>query len=287
MNNVSVFLDSAAKLGLPVKYIRRALKDCEVHVDRANVVMAETSETGKDMYLGVQFWNGLLSTPVRPLADPNSVYTVYHEFTHSYMFLDHDRDSDFWAEHGKLMYKYATLSNGDGVTDLFRVIAEAAAEYVSHRANILWRAWILLGELAGILAKVSAIDPVLEKLTRAGLMSEYAAAMATRSSGFDMDFAKRQFAWQLKGMPLPVSYWLNMTERVFGYEYRGSGDSRHEVHTNTAIPPQLKDYCDSEILENKVSDKFELMPQLRLSYETLLQATRTMPELTEMLRRGY
>jgi hypothetical protein len=165
--------------------------------------------------------------------------TIYHEATHAYLDLMED-DPRFAPVLQSAEAYYRTqgrLENGGAVTDPAEVVQEAAAGYVGHRVVTWWQAFERLHWIAELDVEQRQNPSINRMFTR-----------------------------------IPEEYNRGMRQRVFGYESSlgaalTGGD---QVHTTTAMPDNLRELCDNEILEGRIHDRFE--DDSRLVYASELDA---------------
>ena len=116
-----------------------------------------------------------------------------------------------WAQAAE-QYRYAKLDNGKTVDDTDRVVQEAVATYVGHRAAHAWMAWDKVALLNTVLDKFEAkklpadrmrqiIDQVLIQGTITGA---YNRAMLERVFGYQM-VSGNQVSVASEPIPDPLS----------------------------------------------------------------------------------
>jgi hypothetical protein len=210
-----------------------------------------------ELVLYEQTWRGL-SRP--EFADEDSVDHLYHEGTHAYIDLvDYDETREF----GQAMqyYELAKLKNGDLVippVDSERVVQEASGMYVGHRASTVWITWkrvklldkLVKTVLDGRMTVARGVELIEQTETgRSTVANDYAAAMS---------------------------------KQVFGYtEHSGE---QIEI-ADKPIYSKLSDWCDKNILENKISDQLIHMPALSNYLDTVCKAAQKFPELAKAMER--
>jgi len=155
-----------------------------------------------------------------------AIDTLYHEMTHGYLDMMHyvPEVRDLWVD-GETYYSGAPMADGTNSLDSHRLFIEAAAGYVQNR--------------------VSALAYVLAQL-------EHIKAQVERRK-MKIGQARNIFAL------LEKYYDERMAERVFGYEPRGET----QLLTTKPISAELKEYLDTNILENMIPEAFSLSDQFR------------------------
>jgi hypothetical protein len=221
------FIAAAEKFGLPVK----ALRFVE---DNARLVSSDSrdSEDYRPFRQRLRLSRDTLSAlsalaPEFP-SEAVEVQIVYHESTHAYLDIKSKDDGDLqramvkWA----IQYDDAPLEDGSKGDDPTRLVTEAAAEYVGHRASTYWSA----------LESMNYVEAQQKK---------------NKASGRAFwDFFQR----------IPLRYNRPMAERSFGYQDRGPFWNTRQVQTTKTIVAELKDYCDRVILEGRMPDQFARTP---------------------------
>jgi hypothetical protein len=192
-----------------------------------------------EMVLYESTWRGLLHNPSKR-ADVTAVQTLYHEASHAYVDLEDIDDTKMWAE-AVSIYKTAKLVNGKTVSDPAEAVEEAVAEYVGHRAAQVWFARDKMALVNLILDKFEA------RQLKADQMKEIIGNVLAQGS-------------------IPGSYNRAMLERVFGYQKVGGTQVPVAAEP---IPDRLRHFCDTVILEDKIWDNFNFMPQLVSHYQQL------------------
>ena len=176
------------------------------------------------------------------MADQGSVNTLYHEATHAYIDLVDLDDENLWAE-AVWIYKRAKLKSGKMVSHPSRVVNEAAAMYVGHRASSMYHVWTQMATSWN-----SVLDLVdAKKLTRA-----------------QMDLVIARYVPE---GTIEAAYNTAMREVVFGYDAEGLGPQDEVI--GQPIPQQLRTYCDAVILEDKIKNDFRSMKVYRSCSPTI------------------
>jgi hypothetical protein len=192
-----------------------------------------------DLVLYKNTWGGLNEPGIT--GSYGSVNTLYHEATHAYVDLVDLDDENLWAE-AEWIYGRARLQSGKKVSDPNRVVNEAAAMYVGHRAAHMYRVWGQMAQLNSYLDLVEA-----KKMTPARLAELIAMSVPEGS--------------------IEAAYNKEMKEVVFGYDAKNDGD-QDEV-ASEPIPQQLRTYCDSVILEDKIKNDVRSMKMFQFAYDRL------------------
>jgi hypothetical protein len=175
------------------------------------------------------------------VADSGSVNTLYHEATHAYIDLVDLDDENLWAE-AVWIYKRAKLQSGKMVSHPGRVVNEAAAMYVGHRASSMYNVWTKMAQLNAVVDLVDA-----KKLTPAQMDSVIARYLPEGT--------------------IEAGYNKAMREVVFGYDADGLGPQDEVI--GQPVPQQLRTYCDAVILEDKIKNDFRSMAVYRFAYDRL------------------
>lgn len=235
---LAAFIDTAGKLGMPVRMLRKVQDQYTIKF-----------EFGSGTDHVEPFWNnlvlyedtvqGLKRSGKRPISDI-SVQTLYHEATHAVIDID-DIDDTYMFDNAMIEFKRAKLTNGKLVSDTERVAQEAAGCYVGHRAATAWGVWQMMVNLNGVMDDVE-----INKIT-AGRGQEL-INLFTRDAG------------------IPGYYEREMRRRVFGYQDVGS---RQIYVADYPIPQQLQAYSDGVLLENAIRDTFADMGPYQPVYERL------------------
>jgi hypothetical protein len=221
--SLRAFITAAESFGMPVRVLR--------YVDdkaKLSTVKSGNDEAYRPFFRTLSLSNdsvtSLSALSPRPPSEAEHVQTAYHEATHAYLDVRAKEEAAFQTTMGgwQMLFDGAPLADGSKGDDTDRLVQEAAAEYVGHRASRFWMA--------------------LEAITYAGLRLE-----KTKSQ-------ERKFWDSLRRIPL--AYNTAMSQRSFGYQDRGPFWSSHQVQTTMAIPGPLKDFCDRVILEGRIPDHF-------------------------------
>jgi hypothetical protein len=233
------FIETAEELGMPVKFLRTVMREYTM-VFNAGSGTAHVKPFWNDLVLYEEDLSGLVR-PESNRADFGTVSTLYHEATHAYVDIVDLDDKPLWQEAAR-HYQRARLESGKRVSDPDRVVHEAAAMYVGHRASTMYRAWRQMALVGGVLGSVEA-----KKATPAR-GEEIIRMMVPQGS-------------------IEAAYNLGMRRVVFGYDAKNAGRQDHVVAQ--PIPQQLRAYCDGVILEDKIKDDFRSMPVFRFAYARL------------------
>jgi hypothetical protein len=254
LSDVRNFINQAQQYSMPTAFLTRLVNEYDFDFeagsgdDHVSYVLWH-----HELVLYESTWKGL-SRP--EFADTVSVLTLYHEGTHAFIDLvDYDQSREF----GEAMkyYEWAKLQKGDRVwpdVDTEHAVQEAAAMYVGNRASTVWKTWARLR--------------LLEKLVKS-----VADGKMTVARGVDLVHTTGRST-------VANDYWADMSAKVFGYVQRG--DNQLEI-LDKPIFKKLADWCDRNILENKISDHLVNMPALGKYVDTVYRAAQQIPELAKAM----
>ncbi|MBN8729407.1 MAG: hypothetical protein J0L64_02625 [Acidobacteria bacterium] len=234
-------LDQLEKQGMPVAFLRHV----EAHVPIVAGPMDEMIMKDEVKKLS------LSAATLRPLTNPvpdtlrgegSAIHTLYHEGTHAFLYAKQAEPAVVrLREEARRYYSQnAWLKTGGSVSDPSRVVEEAAADYVGHRAALLWKTMEAL-------AAARDVKRTLPQMTRL------------------------QVEEQVKTLAdLPHHFNEQAGQLTFGYQKDYWGYGGRQVYTSKPISFALKDYCDQAILEHKVPDSFDALPKLVREHQELL-----------------
>lgn len=241
-------LDALEKHGMPVAFLR--------HVDAHVPMVASDTDAlkGWKWDLKLHLSAGTLRSLANPVPDTIGgeaapIHTLYHEGTHAYL---HSKRAEpavvRLREEALRYYRDAGLAVGGTATDPARIVEEAAADYVAHRASMLWRA-------------MEALEEGAEVERTAGGMNRF------------------QLEEQVKKCTeSPEEYNRKGAQLVFGYQNDYWGYGSRQLMTTKPISFALKDYCDQVILQGKIPDSFDGLPEfVRKHGEVAARLRRLLP----------
>lgn len=169
---------------------------------------------------------------------------VYHEATHAFMDLALDNkieSTKSLMQSASDYYKVRSLASGNAPEDPDDVALEAAGNYVGRRTEAYWH----------ILARI------------------YDAQQDWIVSPSPQQMSAQRSVRSTIGA-LSRAYEIITSERIFGYQNgrrRGNKFIKDDFDDATApIPEGLRNYCDTQLLENKIEDSF------RKTFGPLIQA---------------
>jgi hypothetical protein len=251
---IRIFIGQAVQYSMPTAFLTRLVNEYDFDFE---------SGTGTDhvhygwwhheLVLYEQTWKGL----TRPdFADLASVLNLYHEGTHAYIDLvDYDETQEF----GRAMqyYERAKLKNGDILwteDDTEEAVQEAAAMYVGNRASTVWKTW----------GRLKMLEKFVQNVTDGKM---------TVARGIELI--------QMTGKSTVANdYAADMSKQVFGYVER---DGDQVEIADKPIYYKLADWCDRNILENKISDQLIHMPALGNYLDKVYRAAQKVPELAKAM----
>lgn len=244
-------LDQLEQHGMPVAFLRHV----EAHVPIMAGPMDEMIMKEAEKKLS------LSATTLRLLANPDpakaggatfAISTLYHEGTHAFLYAKEAEPSVVrLREEARRYYSQnAWLKTGGSVSDPARVVEEAAADYVGHRALLLWR--------------------TMEAFATARDMKQTLPQM-TRHNAEE---------WLKPFADMPHHYNERAGQLIFGYQKDYWGFGKKQVYTSKPISFALKEYCDQAILERRVPDSFDALPKFVREHQELLA------ELQQLLPPG-
>lgn len=238
-------LDQLEIHGMPVAFLR--------HVEAHVPLVASDTDALKGWRWDMKLH--LSAATLRPLANPvpdtmggeaAPIHTLYHEGTHAFLYSKRAEPAVVRLREEALRYysQNSWLKVGGAVTDPARVVEEAAADYVAHRATLLWTT-----------------------------MKAFAAARDVKRTLSQM--TRLQVEEQVKTLAdLPHLYNCKADQLIFGYQNNYWGYGRTQVYTTKPISFALKEYCDQAILERKVADSFDALPKIVREHQELLAELR-------------
>ena len=248
---LTLILNALEKHGMPVAFLR--------HVEAHVPMVASNTDALKGWKSDMKLH--LSAGTLRPLANPvpdtirwesGPIHTLYHEGTHAFLYAKRAEPAVVRLREEAQRYysQNAWLKTGGSVSDPARVVEEAAADYVAHRAALLWKT----------MESLAAARDVKRTLTQ-----------MTRLQGEE----------QVKTIAdLPQHLNEQAGQLTFGYQNNYWGFGKTQVYTSKPISFALKDYCDQAILERKVPDSFDALPKLVREHHELLA------EMEQLLPRG-
>jgi len=211
------------RFGLPVRFLRYVLPKYDFAVGSSDQVfhildsMELTSDTLDDL--------NAINPLGKAIRGGGGIATLYEEFTHAYFDLKSDeKDGEVLQllREAEGYYRGAPMTDGSQCSDPARVTQEAAGEFVGRRAAAYWFAYANL-------ARYTVQD--LSGLTT------------------------QRMEWFLRRTR--QDYDKGMSANVHGYEERGRLWWQKQVRTRKPIFPKLKKYCDSVLLEKRLSASFQ------------------------------
>lgn len=241
-------LDALEKHGMPVAFLR--------HVEAHVPLVASDTDALKGWKWDMQLH--LSAGTLRPLANPvpdtiggeaAPIHTLYHEGTHAFLYSKRAEPAVVrLREEALRYYRDAGLAVGGTATDPARIVEEAAADYVAHRAAMLWR--------------------TMEALAEAAEVERTAGGM----NRFKLEEKVKECA------ELPHEYNRKGAQLVFGYQNNYWGYGSRQLMTTKPISFALKNYCDQVILQGKIPDCFDGLPEcVRQHGELLGRLRRLLP----------
>jgi hypothetical protein len=212
------FIASAKHFGLPVGFLSEV-------VGRYNFRSPEGQGTDNVMptlNLMTVYEDNLRlvekASPGLPIGEGSAINTVYHEATHAYFDLEESSPGLATAfEDAVRRLRGGHRKDGKTISDPERAAHETAGTYVGHRVFTWWSA--------------------LERLTLAG-------------HNLDQGSEPQHVAEYLADVD--TAYDQSMKEKVFGYESSWG----KQIEIAAPIPTLLRQFCDRELLEGKIPDRF-------------------------------
>ena len=183
------------------------------------------------------------------LGETTSIQTLFHEFTHAYLDLkENDPNVSRILAHARRHYRNAPMRNGRVTENLDRLVTEAFAGYVGNKASVFYDAFELLS-----------------------FWKESLDRLVWRNEGVpNFDMIEREVA------NIPTTYNARMAYRVFGYDSGRFGFSDQNP-TNRQISDQIRFFCDTEMLESKISPTFagdRLLRDKHIELQRILRNSR-------------
>jgi predicted transcriptional regulator len=232
------FIKDAEKYGLPVKLLKA--------VFASRIIIAEPdlednyySPVLNELHFKKETIDSVKNfAPVQPSGRSSAAQAIYHESTHAiFDILENDPKYKQFIAEGNQHYKDAPTTEGTITTDPPRVFQEAVASYVGHRVAAWWEAF---ENMSINLAHGKTDSTTFERIRK-----EYNSAMA---------------------------------EMQFGYSEEGGflGFGKHQVETSRSITPEMKQFLDRELLEDKIPDQFDAV----VGFQKLLADAQIVLELT-------
>ena len=252
--NLANIIVQLQKNGMPVQFLRYVDKHMETEFGDSDEV---------SWFLG---WKTLKLSPstIRPLKKISPslpldegvpIQTLYHEATHAYFLLrKKDQSVKTLMASGKQYYDGAPLKRGETADDPWQLFHEAAATYVGHRATSWWSTFTMI---------VTYIEMIEGNAKKPMSAKGWAADRTMHEIGFLVQKVRN----------MPKNYNKEMRVRTFGYEYEWEWKGLRRIQTETTkrMPNQLKKFCDTVILEDKIPDDFFHAGILVKRYNVLLK----------------
>lgn len=177
-------------------------------------------------------------SPSYPTGESTALGTLYHEATHRYLLLrSEEQIVKKLRTSGEKYYKNAPLERKETADDPERLFQEAAGEYVDHRVATWWRT-------------LESIVNFTEKIQKYVKHPLGVISMAESMMINEIDYFVK------KVRDVPKNYNKEMGKRIFGYENKWKGCNRTQTPTIKKMPEKLKQFCDTTILEDKITDNF-------------------------------
>lgn len=243
--DINRFLIAAEQEGMPVTIVRFVWSNYGTEIGKANITWGAQNriEFHKDDVNGIQTaelgnhptWNGPTYRQdwIYNVSELNFVDTLYHEVAHAYCDLKLEAASKDMTgmliarvfERAAEYHKGATVERHgqrSTATKPRKIVNEAIAAYVAHRASIMWE---VLDCLHFMLRHGISNDP----RDRRPKMSE-----------------------------MRPYYIRQMNRRLFGYEERGTPPNSIAWWVKDRdVPDFLADFCDDILLEGKIPKSFD------------------------------
>jgi hypothetical protein len=245
-------INALERVGLPVRFLYYVLQRYDFSVGSSDdqitplLNLMELRQSTMDDLREIDPWGTVWGT----VPGSGGIDSLYHESTHAYFDLKSDEGDQFelnLLREARLYYQRAPMSDGSQSDDPERLAQEAPAEYVGQCAYAYWStncslARYTVREFSGVTAE--SMESTLRRI-----QSHYEAKMGEAQHGC---YATGSLWWE------------------------------REICTTKPIFPPLKRYCDSILLENKLSATFS--GNTRLS--ALLAQVRTRMVAAGLTRPG-
>jgi hypothetical protein len=231
----AAFIDNAEYYGLPVNFLKAVGKSAKLKAIADNEIQnfATWFKT-----LNLQQTNYEVLAELNFDLHPGAAVAInpaYHESTHAYLYLKKN-DAAFkqFSAEGEKYYTDAPLQDGTKCKDPERVFQEAASTYVGDHAASWWAAFESLSRLTIAVAHGNNV---------------------------------KQDQRALEANKVRDKYNNVMKQPIFGYSEKGS----HQVNTTRPLSQQMKQFIDTQILEDKIPDDFDKGNKLSQLYKDLLR----------------
>jgi hypothetical protein len=231
------FVQGVEQCGMPVGFLRTVGQNYRLLFSQTDTMVTRNRDT---LWLKQDMMRVLPKTisPEPPFGEQTVILTLYHEATHAYFDIMKDTPRiKALVRKGEEYYRGApTTVPGHEVQNPERVTQEAAGMYMEHRAASWWAAF--------------------EQLV---LLGQKAIADSAAAATFD---------WEVQS--IAARYDQAMAKTRFGYEPAGKDEST-QIRVNKPIFPELKQFLDSELLEDKIPDLFH---QVRYFQDLIYEVKR-------------
>lgn len=231
----AAFIDNAEYYGMPVTFLKAVGKSATLDAIADNKIQHFTTWINT-LNLRQTTYEALAElNVVKHHGDAAAIVGAYHESTHAYLYLKrHDAAFKQFSSEGEKYYTDAPMEDGTKCKDPEKLFQEAASSYVGDRAAGWWN--------------------TLDWLSRLTI----AAAQGNNV---------RQDKKLLDANKVRDRYNDVMKQRVFGY----NGEAPNQVDTTRPLSQQMKQFIDTQILEDKIPDDFDKVNNFSQLYRDILR----------------
>jgi len=240
--SIASFIRTARKAGMPVNILQVVEKRFKIKTGDENYTNPDTKTITLEPIVGQAIQSATIGKDEQGEAE--QVAALYHEAAHAYVILKLDTSSKVKSvfKSAERYYRGAPLISDNltwkRVRNEDRAALEAISMYVEIRAGAFWR--------------------VLDRLT-------------TMTNKLDHDASSAKMAVP-RVLNEVAAYQTTMADLVHGYDetYKWWGLGGKQYLVNKPISVGLKKFCDEDLLESKIPDKFHHSQRLAGLYTKVI-----------------